>query len=352
MNVKGRGESNPLHKILLAPVLVPDLLPFPHPLTDGHGDEHPFFFTMPSASFNSYPTTPCPDSPRQSTWKSIFRMPSSSFKKTSLNGIYASPPTRLHTDSLSSSAFSSVTNTPLMPTAPLSAASYFPDQRNSYNSSDNSTDSQAGHNFEDRLPTPFPSSLRSAPFIPPTSAIRTRQHAKSTVSRLHPPIKHIPQSIYTEPSQSSCPRALPARSKTNVPLSPKSVSASASRFLRRVASAPNAKGLFSMGMRSTSTKNGLLAPNDPIPPSPRLTTAETGQDSLETVSSSSSRGARMTTSRRGPHKPMPLGPKSQQGLAPPNRIPFRRTYSSNSIKVGRVSRENCEQGLCILKAKL
>lgn len=307
---------------------------------------------MPSASFNSYPTSPSlsysiptPDSPRQSTWKSVFRMPSSSFKKTT-NGIHVSPPTRLQTDSLSSSAFSSVANTPLMPSGSLSATSYFPDQRNSYNSSDNSTDSQGGYNFRDRLPTPFPHSMRSMPSVPTTSTVRTRQHAKSTASRLHPPIKHIPQSISTEPSQSSFSRPHTARSKTNAPLSPKSVSASASRFLRRVASAPNAKGLFSMGMRSTSAKNGMLAPNNHVPPLPPLTSGETdqGQDSLETVSSTSSRGARMTvTSRRAPHKPMPLSPQFQQGLAPPNRIPFRRTYSSNSIKVGQVSRKQKEK---------
>jgi protein-serine/threonine kinase len=307
---------------------------------------------MPSASFNSYPTSPSlsysssgQNSPRPSTWKSIFRMPSASFKKAS-NGMNGVSSARLDADCLSYSAFSSVTHTPLTPNHSMSAASFFPEPRMSYNSSNShSTDSFTGLNFKDSpLRTPqhylFPRSQHPTSSDPPTSTPRLRQHAMSTAGKLRPPVKQIPQAISADPSQSSFSRAHPTRAKTNVPLSPKSVTASASRFLRRVASAPNAKGLFSMGMRSTSsfTKNGWVAPNDSVPPLPPLTSSETeqGQDSLETVSSTSSRGVRMTPSRRVSPRPAPLNPKFQQGLIPPNRAAFRRTYSSNSIKVRQV----------------
>ncbi|KAG6833742.1 serine/threonine protein kinase, AGC [Tephrocybe sp. NHM501043] len=127
----------------------------------------------------------------------------------------------------------------------------------------------------------------------------------------------------------------PSKSRATGALSPKSMSASASRFIRRVASAPNAKGLFSLGSRSTSTtKNGLLAPADVVPPLPSMVSnsLEHGTDSLETVSSGSSRGR--------PSKPPPTSyakPWVSNGLADgPDKIAFRRTYSSNSIKVRQV----------------
>lgn len=302
---------------------------------------------MPSPSSSSY-GTPSHDSPRQSTWKSVFRLPSSSFRKTSNgNGTNAVSAMRLDMDSVSYPAFSSVGNTPLTPNPPVFPASYFPDRRTSYNSSNShSTDSCIGlHPQPTPQRHPFPRSPQPTSSDLPTSGPtmgRLRQHAKSTAPRLHPPVKHIPQYIPVDPYQHSFSRAHPTRSKTNVPLSPKSVTTSASRFLRRVASAPNAKGLFSMGTRSSSTKNGLLAPNDHVPPLPPLTSSETdqGQDSLETVSSTSSRGARATLPRRLSPNPAPLIPPFQQGLAPPSRAPFRRTYSSNSIKVRQVRDRN------------
>jgi len=304
---------------------------------------------MPSPTFNSCPATPSlsystQDSSRQSSWKSVFRLPSSSFKKTT-SSVSGASAMRLDTENLSYSAFSSVAHTPQTPNLSMSQTSYFPEPRTSYNSSNShSTDSYSGLNFKGPQYLPFPRSPQPSASDHPTSTPtmgRLRQHAKSTVARPHPPVKQIPQSISAGPSQSSFSRAPPTRSKTNAPLSPKSVTASASRFLRRVASAPNAKGLFSMGMRSTSsTKNGFLSPNDSVPPLPPLTSGETdqGQDSLETISSTSSRGARMTYSRHVSPKPAPFIPKFQQGLVPPNRAPFRRTYSSNSIKVRQVRR--------------
>ncbi|KII95354.1 hypothetical protein PLICRDRAFT_97679 [Plicaturopsis crispa FD-325 SS-3] len=109
------------------------------------------------------------------------------------------------------------------------------------------------------------------------------------------------------------------------------------RFIRRVASAPNAKGLFSSGSRSTSgaatTKNGLLAPAEPVPSLPNgdASASEQGGNSLETLSSGSSRGRPTRSSSR----PQPgAASKLGQNLTEPPA--FRRTYSSNSIKIRSV----------------
>ncbi|KAI0036085.1 Pkinase-domain-containing protein [Vararia minispora EC-137] len=126
------------------------------------------------------------------------------------------------------------------------------------------------------------------------------------------------------------------------------MSQSASRFLRRVASAPNAKGLFHIGSSKTAlsgatatTRNGLLAPG----PSehglddPRSQPSDK-EDSLETASSGSSRGRAVLPHSRFASTPgLPrvaeTAPGSPNLLQPP-RAPFRRTYSSNSIKVKSV----------------
>ncbi|KAF8592497.1 Pkinase-domain-containing protein [Ramaria rubella] len=112
------------------------------------------------------------------------------------------------------------------------------------------------------------------------------------------------------------------------PLSPRSMSASASRLIRRVASAPNTKNMFARDTRSSppgATKNGLLSPAELIPPVPGMVPGPVVQEahSLETLSSRSSRGP----SRARAH--------TTQGRDGP-RSAFRRTYSSNSIKVGNV----------------
>ncbi|KAF9045889.1 Pkinase-domain-containing protein [Hymenopellis radicata] len=117
-----------------------------------------------------------------------------------------------------------------------------------------------------------------------------------------------------------------------------------SRFIRRVASAPNAKGLFKSSAPSPSTptiRNGLLAPSYPIAnqslPLPHTTSSEQGTDSLETISSVSSRG-------QGPSSSTTMVPPSitKTRLSTsnlhdgPGKVAFRRTYSSNSIKVREV----------------
>ncbi|KAI0346733.1 Pkinase-domain-containing protein [Trametopsis cervina] len=105
------------------------------------------------------------------------------------------------------------------------------------------------------------------------------------------------------------PTTPPSASRA-APLSPRNIGANATRFIRRVASAPNAKGLFSLGSRSangTHTKNGLLAPAELIPAMPH-TVPKTKDRVLSTNS-------------------------TQEG---PGKVAFRRTYSSHSIKVRQV----------------
>jgi len=145
----------------------------------------------------------------------------------------------------------------------------------------------------------------------------------------------------------------PARGPMS-PLSPKAVG----RFIRRVASAPNAKGLFTSGASRSAnggpptTKNGLLSPYD-VPPVPELTdgsrTNSENDNSLETdASPGSSRGrappvrslsADMLGKKRSTDKlkaATATGPQPVGSGPAPGRAVFRRTYSSNSIKVKQV----------------
>ncbi|XP_006460178.1 hypothetical protein AGABI2DRAFT_68563 [Agaricus bisporus var. bisporus H97] len=116
------------------------------------------------------------------------------------------------------------------------------------------------------------------------------------------------------------------------------MSASASRFIRRVASAPNAKGLFSLNARlPATTKNGFLAPGEAIPPVPPLAaSSEKGTDSLETLSSSSSKGINSLLAPPPTAPALSLQDRSTGMPESPSKAAFRRTYSSNSIKVRQV----------------
>ncbi|KAJ8523452.1 hypothetical protein ONZ45_g4 [Pleurotus djamor] len=124
------------------------------------------------------------------------------------------------------------------------------------------------------------------------------------------------------------------------PLSPKAMGASATKFLRRVASAPNAKGFFMSHSRSSHTKNGHLAPADPVPPLPPMVMSNSidHPDSMETMSSSGSSRGRSNRAPKGQTlAPSSLKPGFANGVSDsPGKIAFRRTYSSNSIKVGQV----------------
>ncbi|KAF8211295.1 Pkinase-domain-containing protein [Mycena galopus ATCC 62051] len=77
----------------------------------------------------------------------------------------------------------------------------------------------------------------------------------------------------------------------------------------------------------------MLAPADVVPPLPSVGSLEHG-DSLETISSGSSRG-RPTHQSRG--NTAAVTPRVSNGMAEgPGKVAFRRTYSSNSIKVRQV----------------
>jgi protein-serine/threonine kinase len=84
-----------------------------------------------------------------------------------------------------------------------------------------------------------------------------------------------------------------------------------------------------------------LAPVESFPPIPSISSSlEQGNDSLDTISSESSRGYGNPQRRVSPPKTAPL-PRDRERLksapALPDRgIAFRRTYSSNSIKVRQV----------------
>ena len=304
---------------------------------------------MPTSSFHPVPDSPSlgkssqvnsgsspHPSPRpQSAWKSVFRFPNSSSKKLPSNG------TSSETKSLSHSPVC-FNVAPVAPNPSLTPVSDLSDQRSSYNSSNTqSSDSNgvisSGRYMTQRKDT-YP--LYSSPKFTDTSS-RSRQHAKSERTRPMTNLSRI-KPLAENPSQLSCPATTTTptslKSRTNGTLSPKSMGATASRFIRRVASAPNAKGLFSIGSKSSpATKNGLLAPGDTISPllPPISNSMEQGTDSLETMSSGSSRGQ---ISRAIYPPTTPYG-KLTNGLTlppVPGKTAFRRTYSSNSIKVRQV----------------
>ncbi|KAJ7283827.1 AGC/RSK protein kinase [Mycena rebaudengoi] len=264
--------------------------------------------------------------PPPHTWKTVFRFANSSSRKVAANGTSLT----LDTHALSASA-NGRGHTPLTPNPALTPASFLSDQRSSYNSSSSNTQSSDSNRA---LPPSRGSQARSqqvrhqqsvdALSVATSSKSRSRTKAEKQRAPLaRNPSTLLPKPLTAGPSQPSFVIP-PAQSTSRTgPLSPKAMGASASRFIRRVASAPNAKGLF-FSSRSSTTKNGMLAPADP------------GTDSLETVSSGSSRGR---PSRPGQGNGNTLAaPRSSNGvlLEGPGKVAFRRTYSSNSIKVREV----------------
>jgi len=302
---------------------------------------------MPTSSSHSAPESPAygkssqvnsgssPGPRPQSAWKSVFRFPNSSSKKLQSNGTSPEIGALSHSPILFNVP-------PAVPTS-LTPASDLSDQRSSYNSSNtqssdsNGFTSSGGRYGTQRKSTyPLYSSSKST-----DTSLRSRQHTKSektlpfaNLSRIKPQTEYASQISY--PATTITPTS--PRSRINGTLSPKSMGATASRFIRRVASAPNAKGLFSMGSKSSpATKNGLLAPADAISPLlPSISSSmELGTDSLETMSSGSSRGQ---ISRAINPSMRSYGKLTNSlTLSPvPAKPAFRRTYSSNSIKVRQV----------------
>ncbi|GLB33634.1 putative serine/Threonine protein kinases, catalytic domain [Lyophyllum shimeji] len=288
-------------------------------------------------------TQPSQFSRSSHAWKSVFRFPNASSKKVSANSPQLAVDTSLTPDT-------SRTTTPVTATPSLTP-SFVSDQRSSYNSSNTqSSESNGGRTPfnagpQNRSYPPYrqPQHPKSTDALSAGPSSRPRQHTKSEKQRMN--LSRNPNSPHAPPLTADASQAsftsptTPSKSRTNGALSPKAMGASASRFIRRVASAPNAKGLFSLGSRTTSTtKNGMLAPADIVPPLPSLVSSslEHGTDSLETISSGSSRGR---TSRPVPSVNGSPSSKAQlsSGLAEgPGKVAFRRTYSSNSIKVRQV----------------
>lgn len=234
----------------------------------------------------------------------------------------------------------------------------------------------------------------------PRSASHNNSHSNS--SNTHPKraqTANPSQPSFTLPQSATSPSiAGPSHSHSGSRLTPKSMT----RFIRRVASAPNAKGLFSLGSSSSSgktskssaaaaRKNGLLAAPDEdlVPPLPVVfnhgnhgnpgSSMEAGTDSLETISSGGSSGAapsppRTNSNSRARNSALPspssiaqsftfsrnssgavkdkdrdktIGKANGNGTTTrvvssngygegPGKVAFRRTYSSNSIKVREV----------------
>lgn len=279
-------------------------------------------------------------------WKTIFRIGSQSSKK-SLGNITA---LTVDTSFQSDESSANLTPGPNQSLTPHSIPSL--DQRFSYNSSNTqSSDSNNRMPAKSHQDAPNAASYLGEPsdvqHANGKEESRSRSKSKSDKQRIlgrtKPPLTADPSQISFSPS------AQPTSSRSG-PLSPKAFGANASRFIRRVASAPNAKGLFHLSPKSptaTSTKNGLLSPGD-IPPIPHTayeygTSQET--NSLETVSSASSSRGRTTrpqpqraysTTSVDPQKAKDRIANAHLPMEGPGKVAFRRTYSSHSIKVRSV----------------
>ncbi|KAJ7499082.1 Pkinase-domain-containing protein [Mycena latifolia] len=263
-------------------------------------------------------------------WKTVFRFANSSSRKLAVSG----PPLSLDTHSLSSPV-SGRGRTPLTSTPSLTPASFLSGPRSSSNSSDtqSSDSNRALGPSRGQHPRAQPRHQQSVDALSVAASSRSRTKPEKQ------PLSRSPSALLAKPSTagpSQASFALPPVQSTSRagPLSPKAMGASASRFIRRVASAPNAKGLFSGSRSSSTTKNGMLAPADPVPPLPNVMSSslEHGTDSLETISSGSSRGR----PQNGRGNTLTT-PRISNGMVEgPGKVAFRRTYSSNSIKVRQV----------------
>jgi len=114
---------------------------------------------------------------------------------------------------------------------------------------------------------------------------------------------------------------------------------SAIRAIRRVASAPNTKNL-ARKKTTQSQKNGMLAAEiaaAAVPVLPTLSAQDLHQNpSLDTLSSGSSGGGRYVPRYRNQRPATAGSGRATNGLTATGHAPFRRTYSSNSIKVQAV----------------
>ncbi|THH10249.1 hypothetical protein EW146_g8436 [Bondarzewia mesenterica] len=261
-----------------------------------------------------------PSSPAQ-TWKSIFRIGNGSSRKLVVNGNGNS--LTLDTGFLPSTMPS--TPNPSLTPGPIVSM----DQRSSYNSSNTQSSDSNNDRSHHHHPTFTPPAYSSQASADASHGSQSRQRTKSERQRV---LGYAQRPIPASASQQHFQDGDPASGSPRIggPLSPRTMSASASRFLRRVASAPNAKGLFNIGSRPSSMGG--------VPTS--LSASEVGTTSSETTSSTSSRGRNgRAFSSPGLPKVAEAASSSSSWSSPaqgPGKVAFRRTYSSNSIKVRSV----------------
>ncbi|QRV76765.1 Tyrosine kinase specific for activated [Ceratobasidium sp. AG-Ba] len=225
------------------------------------------------------------------------------------------------------------------------------DDRFSYNSSETRSSDSAGGTRIHRTQRRGSRAPRASqtPSTSPCVSRSTSSNALKSTAMSHKSTAHNGTSKPTTANSSQQSIPLPnSPSARHAPLSPRSMGASASRFIRRVASAPNAKGLFSINTSNKSTtRNGLLSPAlDPsIPPVPSfqsgsMTPTEKGAGTPDTSRPPSSRSfatrasRAMSASANGKQKN--LSPNDRPNDGSMGRAQFRRTYSSNSIKIRSV----------------
>jgi protein-serine/threonine kinase len=294
---------------------------------------------------------PLPRTESSHSWKSLLRFSSSSTKKVAVNGRSAA--LTLDTRSYSSPANGFMPK-PISPNPALTPPSVTPGERSSYNSSNTgSSDSNSAapsiahyrhtpwnHGHSTYMQHQRSTDIYSVATSPDSRARTKSEKPRTTLGRSpqKPKATLLPQASITLPATPETPYT--AR-QPGPPKSPKAMAASATRFIRRVASAPNVNGLFSSGMRSTSnvtTRNGMLAPSHDVPPIPTMSDSLEGADSMETSSSGSSthRPSRPTRTFSAS-----TSKASHGAQLAPGKAPFRRTYSSNSIKVRSVSDFSC-----------
>lgn len=274
-----------------------------------------------------------PVSPSTSSWKKIFRPSSKRGRNTDSN-----PHLTLDTqhDFMTSSipepslpAFDSHR----VPSGPLTPASV---NRYSFNSSDTrSTDSGRGRS------QPSAPSAQSGDRSSSPSPSHHRQDRKPNKSHKEKKHKQAPPLTANSSQQSFKTGQTPPR--LGGALSPRSVSASASRFIRRVASAPSTKNLLARDARHHSQQalrnGGLLSPSE-VPPVPGLIPGTLGTTSEYYVGHSLDKiplSKGLSRARANTSAQVKVISTKGLGLEAPGRAAFRRTYSSNSIKVGHVS---------------
>lgn len=369
------------------------------------------------SSQNSLSNSPLPspglsnprDEPRDGRWKSVFKFSNSSRKYAVGSGVEGRPVSTLTLDTATASAHS---QHPGLSTGGTSRSSY---QSSATHSSIDDADLDLGSENPTLSyhPNTSPSSPSTDRFLPRRVNSTNALVSASATSTATPSKKyrklgiglgrkshnnlnskdptsdtllHPRSASQTHDSQRANKAKTAVPSQTSFTVTPPNQQRSSKglafpKFIRRVASAPNAKGLFSSSRAHSSgtdlRKNGLLAA-PVVPPLPGVVQGNSsleGTDSLETMSSGSSRSG-VTGSPAATSSGKPSGSKGRSLLSSPSskstsfssskdrkgtakgglgvdmhgtstrisnsnpdgpgKVAFRRTYSSNSIKVREV----------------